>query len=119
MGKRNIGDKPTRPAAAGIAALDIAIQIAGGQGVFARRLGLASTTISQWRTRLFIVPLDHVPAIVAIANDPRVTPYTLRPDCSAQWIQLAVQLAACHTEVVRATIEKNAATVDNEEQVEA
>jgi DNA-binding transcriptional regulator YdaS (Cro superfamily) len=117
--RKRIVDKPNRAAAAGIAALDIAITIAGGQGIFGLSLGVPSTTISQWRTRFFVVPLEWIPMIVKIANDPRVTPYSLRPDYATQWVLLAEQLAACHTEVVRAAIEKNAATIDSEEQVEA
>jgi DNA-binding transcriptional regulator YdaS (Cro superfamily) len=117
--RKRIVDKPNRAAAAGIAALDLAIKIAGGQGIFGLHLGVPSTTISQWRTRFYIIPLEFVPSIVSIANDSRVTPYTLRPDYAAQWVMLAEQLAACHAEVVRAAIEKNAATVENEEQVEA
>jgi DNA-binding transcriptional regulator YdaS (Cro superfamily) len=118
-GEKAMRKKPNRAAAAGIAALDIAIKNAGGQGIFALHLGLTSATVSHWRVRFYVIPLEWVPAIVAIANDPRVTPYTLRPDYAPQWVMLAEQLAACHTEVVRAAIEKNAATVDNEEQVEA
>jgi DNA-binding transcriptional regulator YdaS (Cro superfamily) len=108
--RKKIPNKPARASAAGIAALDIAIANAGGQGLFAVRLGVPNPTISQWRTRSFIVPLEWVPGTVAIANDPRVTPYTLRPDFAAQWVMLAQQLTNCHVEVMRATIEKASAT---------
>jgi DNA-binding transcriptional regulator YdaS (Cro superfamily) len=97
--RKRIGDKANRPAAAGIPALDIAIANVGGQGLFAMRLGVPNPTVSHWRTRTFSVPLEHVPAIVAIANDPRVTPYTLRPDFETQWTILAPQLV--YGEVIR------------------
>jgi DNA-binding transcriptional regulator YdaS (Cro superfamily) len=99
-------DKPRRASAAGIPALDIAIANAGGQGVFAAAIGVPNPTISHWRNKLFIVPFEHVPAIVAMANDLRVTPYSLRPDFAAQWFLLAQQLADCHGEVIHAAIEK-------------
>jgi len=112
--RKTIPNKPARASAAGIAALDIAIANAGGQGLLAVRLGVPNPTVSQWRTRSFSVPLEWIPGIVALANDARVTPYTLRPDFATQWVLLAQQLAACHTEVVRAAIEKARATDTDE-----
>jgi DNA-binding transcriptional regulator YdaS (Cro superfamily) len=88
---------PTRArriAALGIRALNIAIARLGKQTVFAKRLGVSDQVVSHWRHRDLLVPLEHVAFVVQLAQDPAVTPYTLRPDYAEGWALLAHQLSA-------------------------
>jgi hypothetical protein len=79
-------------ASRGIAALDIAIGLASSMTALAAEIGVHVSTMCCWRTANFI-PLDHVPFLVAAANDPRVSPLSLRPDFREGWALLARQLA--------------------------
>jgi DNA-binding transcriptional regulator YdaS (Cro superfamily) len=87
-------------AARGLVALDRAISIAGTQEQLAMLIGVTPGAISHWRRKGMPIPLEHVPRIVALAQDVRVSPYTLRPDYAEGWALLARQLAACHVGVM-------------------
>jgi len=112
--RKKAGDRSMHPAAAGMAALDIAIENAGGPGALASLLGISPPSLRQWRTVRYAVPLEYIPAIVAIANDIRVTPFSLRPDFAAQWSVLAQQLV--YGEVVRYVTRE---TTDDTDEVAA
>jgi len=57
-------------------AIDRAIEITGSQDALARRLGVSSAAISQWRTA-GRVPVERV---IALAEVVGCTPYSIRPD---------------------------------------
>ncbi|WP_233854273.1 YdaS family helix-turn-helix protein [Paraburkholderia sp. HD33-4] len=104
---------PVRPSATqrrqarrGLEALDLACDLAGTQFVLAEAIGVSSATISSWRNRYERVPLTHVPHIVEFANDPRVTPMTLRPDYQRGWLLLSKQLATLRPPLPRTRLRK-------------
>jgi DNA-binding transcriptional regulator YdaS (Cro superfamily) len=56
--------------------VDIVIERAGGQGALARRLGVTTAALSQWRTKRRI-PAERVLAVSRLTG---LSPNTLRPD---------------------------------------
>jgi DNA-binding transcriptional regulator YdaS (Cro superfamily) len=79
----------------GIAALELAVFIAGNQTNLARLIGTTDQRVSHWKLRDLAIPVDRVPEIVAALQHPMITPYTLRPDLAPFWDLLTPQLAAC------------------------
>lgn len=57
-------------------AIDKAIEITGSQDALARRLGVTSAAISQWRTS-GRVPMERVIPLAEVAG---CTPFEIRPD---------------------------------------
>jgi DNA-binding transcriptional regulator YdaS (Cro superfamily) len=76
----------------GMHALIRAIEICGSHQVLAQAIGARKQNIANWLHVSHNVPLEFVPYIVAVANDPEVTPITLRPDYAQGWALLGRQL---------------------------
>ncbi|SPB18538.1 hypothetical protein NOV72_05738 [Caballeronia novacaledonica] len=72
--------------------LMLAVSICDTQKELARRLDKNPSLVWRWLHRQGAVPVEYVPRVVQAVRDPRVTPYTLRPDYP-YWRLLAVQLA--------------------------
>jgi DNA-binding transcriptional regulator YdaS (Cro superfamily) len=81
--------------------LKLAVSICGTQTELARRLGKKPMFVWQWLHRDGAVPIEYVARVVQAVDDPRVTPFTLRPDYP-YWGLLAVQLVCARMEVKRA-----------------
>lgn len=94
MGRRN-DPKIRALQRRGIAALDLAVEFAGGASKLARLIGANASSVAHWQARDFRVPVDYVPVICAAINHPKVTPYTLRPDLAKEWKHLTPLLVAC------------------------
>jgi DNA-binding transcriptional regulator YdaS (Cro superfamily) len=75
----------------GYDALVLAVAICGSQKALAHRLGKHPSVVWNWLHRDGLVPLEHVARVVDVVDDPRITPFTLRPDFD-DWRLLAVQL---------------------------
>ncbi|WP_244827654.1 YdaS family helix-turn-helix protein [Caballeronia sp. TF1N1] len=71
--------------------LMLAVSLCGTQTELARRLGKRPPLVWQWLHRDGGVPIEYVARVVHAVNDPRITPFTLRPDYP-YWRLLAVQL---------------------------
>lgn len=78
----------------GMSALIRAMEICGSLQLLAVAIGVGPGKVRLWLTSSYEVPLEYVPLVVAAANDPEVTPQTLRPDYAKGWTLLADQLAA-------------------------
>jgi DNA-binding transcriptional regulator YdaS (Cro superfamily) len=85
-----------------VIALARAITLAGNQTRLARAIGVSPPAITRWLDGTATIPLEIVPKVVAFAQDPKVSPYTLRPDQRSNWGLLLQQLAACHVGVLYA-----------------
>ncbi len=77
------------------AALQVAVRKVGGSRKLCAMLGISPQAIAQWKIRALPIPMHLVPLVVDIAQNPLVTPYTLRPDLWRVWKLLDRQLAAC------------------------
>ncbi|WP_187611278.1 YdaS family helix-turn-helix protein [Paraburkholderia sp. 31.1] len=76
----------------GMHALIRAVEICGSHLLLSQAIGVRKQNIANWLHVSRMVPLEYVPSIVAVANDPEVTPWTLRPDFAQGWALLARQL---------------------------
>jgi DNA-binding transcriptional regulator YdaS (Cro superfamily) len=70
-----------------------AIELLGSLQLLAVAIGVGPGKVRSWLTTTYKVPLEYVPRVVKAANDPAVTPQTLRPDYAEGWSLLAAQLA--------------------------
>ena len=85
----------------GMPALIRTIEICGSQELLALSIGTSSGLISSWLHQTRRVPLQYIPFLVAAANDPDVTPMTLRPDYAKGWELLSRQLRMSSSRVRR------------------
>jgi DNA-binding transcriptional regulator YdaS (Cro superfamily) len=78
---------------ASLQAIRIASEILGGRIGVAKVLGLTHHALMSWRNRQIPVPIEYVAVLVEACKDPRITPWTIRPDYADRWELLAKQLA--------------------------
>ena len=68
------------------------IEIAGSIPLFANAIDATPGRVNTWIYSTRKIPLEYIPRIVDFADDPTITPETLRPDFRDGWRLLARQL---------------------------